>query len=73
MNRADLKNILEQNNVPKYVYNFDSQGQKDERFTLVCEDGLWRVYYVERGVKTTDESFESEDAACEYLRSVILD
>lgn len=73
MNRTELKKILEQNNVPNYVYNFDPQGQKDERFTLVCEDGLWHVYYVERGVKTTDESFESEAAACEYLRSAILD
>lgn len=67
MNRIELKNILNNKNVPDYVYNLDEWGRDDERLCLKFDDGKWNVYYSERGVKTTNLFFDSEDEACKFI------
>lgn len=67
MKSAELKVRLQQLGVPSHLYNLDGIGRTDERFSLDFIDGEWRVSYIERGVRTTDERFSSEDAACEYI------
>lgn len=67
MKSAELKERLQQLDVPSYLYNLDGVGRTDERFSLDFIGNEWRVSYIERGVRTTDERFPSEDAACEYI------
>ena len=33
----------------------------------------WFVYYLERGIRTTNEIFNSEEEACDFLYSQLLD
>ena len=54
-------------NIPTYVYNLDEVGRDDERLCLRLADGKWNVYFSERGVKTINLFFDSEDEACKYI------
>ena len=67
MKRNELKEKLQQLGIPIYLYNLDGIGRTDERLCLEFADNEWHVYYSERGVKTTDKIFTSEDEACEYI------
>ena len=67
MKSNELKEKLQQLGIPVYLYNLDGIGRTDERLCLEFSDNKWHVYYSERGVKTTDKIFASEDAACEYI------
>lgn len=67
MNRAELKTILKKNHVPDFKYNLDGAGRDDERLCLIYDNGIWQVYYSERGVKTTDKHFNSESEACQFI------
>lgn len=67
MNKVELKNILANKKIPTYVYNLDEVGRDDERLCLRFADGKWNVYFSERGVKTTNLFFDSEDDACKYI------
>ncbi|MDE7395231.1 MAG: hypothetical protein K2M95_03825 [Clostridiales bacterium] len=68
MNAEELKRKLEEANIPPYLYNLDGKGRTDERFCLQKLGGVeWQVYYVERGVKTTDLRFATEEEACAYI------
>lgn len=49
------------------LYNLDEKGRTDERFCLKKSDNKWQVYYLERGVKTTNRFFDSESDACQYI------
>lgn len=68
-----LKNLLESNNVPNDLYNLDGHGRKDERFCIETDGDLWVVYFSERGVKTTEVKFRTEDEACKYLFAQLID
>lgn len=67
MNKNELKDLLMKMGVPSILYNLDSAGRKDERFCLEFVNNEWRVFFCERGVRTTDESFVSEEAACQFI------
>lgn len=67
MNRAELKTILKKNHVSDFKYNLDGAGRDDERLCLIYDNGIWQVYYSERGVKTTDKHFNSESEACQFI------
>ena len=67
MNREELIKAIKKLHVPPYLYNLEGSGRNDERFCLVKKDGLWNVFYAERGKKTTDLLFTTESEALEYL------
>ena len=67
MDRNELKNLLMNKNIPTYVYNLDEVGRDDERLCLRLADGKWNVYFSERGVKTTNLFFDSEDEIIQDL------
>lgn len=69
LNRNELKAILDDIGVPEYYYKIDlsSFGRTDERLCLERKDGKWIVYFEERGNRTTEEFFETEDEACRYI------
>lgn len=73
MNTAQLKKALKKAKVPTEYYNLEGKGRDDERFNLVIEDGKWVVYYLERGVRTTEKFFPTEEDACDYLYNTLTD
>lgn len=73
MNIKELKNILNANNVPDDLYNLDETGRKDERFCIESYGNEWIVYFTERGIKTSEVKFSTEDGACKYLLEQLID
>lgn len=67
MNKDELRKVLITMGVPSMLYNLDGNGRTDERFCLEHANNEWSVYYSERGVKTTNERFASEEEACKFL------
>ena len=72
MNIEQLDQKLKNLGIPKDLYNFDDAGREDERFCIKEKNGIWNVYYKERGEKTTDEYFNSEEEACNFLLKLLL-
>ena len=69
-----LKKELKKRKVPDYLYNLREDGRHDERFSIThLGDGRWEVYYLERGVKTTDKFFNTPEEACQYMLSELSD
>jgi len=67
MNKRELKEIFDRNNVPENVmYELEDTNIGD---LLGIEQTIagWRLYYSERGHKDTLEHFETEDEACKAL------
>jgi len=67
MNTKELEKALKKAKIPAESYNLDGTGRDDERLCLVKEDSKWVVYYLERGVRTTELFFDSEEEACSYI------
>ena len=67
MNTKELKKALKAAGIPAEQYNLDGKGRDDERLCLVKEDSKWVVYYLERGARTTEQFFDSEEEACDYI------
>ena len=67
MNRIELAKQLHIMEIPMYMYNLDGKGRNDERYCLEFTKDQWEVYYLERGVKTCDLFFNTEDEACQYI------
>ena len=67
MKKSDLKKILIRMEIPPSLYILDGDGRTDERFCLEFLNGEWIVYFSERGVRTTNEKFLSEEEACQFI------
>ena len=67
MTRNELLHTLKRMGVSPMLYNLDGEGRIDERFCLEFTNGEWYVYFIERGTKTTNERFESEEDACQFI------
>lgn len=72
MTRAVLEKKLKVAVVPDYIYNLTGKGIKDERLCLEKIQDKWSVYYLERGIKTTNEIFNSENDACQFLYDQLM-
>jgi hypothetical protein len=73
MNREELKTQLETLRVDPKAYCLWGGGLPNEQLVLnQKEDGLWEVYYSERGQKSGLRVFSSEASAVQYFLDVIL-
>jgi hypothetical protein len=70
MNRAELEVILRERNVSPLAYCLGG-GLPNERYTLDQSGAKWSVYYSERGLRSGERVFESEDEACRYLLELL--
>lgn len=61
MTREVLEKKLKIAGIPDYIYNLTGQGKNDECLCLEKIQDKWSVYYLERGIKTTNEIFDSEN------------
>ena len=71
MKTKELKKTLKAVGIPTDLYNLDGKGRDDERLCLVNENSKWVVYYLERGVRTTELFFDSEEEACDYILKLL--
>lgn len=62
MDRTDLINILSLMNIPKDSYSINNIS--NESLCLIYEGMLWKIFYSERGLRTEERYYGSEEAAC---------
>jgi len=73
MNVEELIVELKNNNIRKDAYSLTG-GLPSEVYCFNKINNKWEIYYCERGVKTSQQFFESEDAACRtFLKNIIND
>ena len=67
MNIKQLETELKKNHIPDWHYNLSGTGRNDERLCIEKSNKGWNVYDLERGERTTDLMFDTEDEACNYI------
>lgn len=67
MDKKEFVKMAKKRGIPDFLYNLEGKGRDDERFNIVFVDGKWNVYYSERGNKTTNKFFDTEDEALRYM------
>jgi hypothetical protein len=75
MDIAELRRKLEEEGVPPDVYDLDIEGMAlpSERYCLRTEGkSRWLTYFSERGSRTAEHVWLSEDQACSYLLEVLV-
>lgn len=70
MNRNELSVVLSREGIRSDAYDL-SGGCGDERYCLEVSQGVWSVYYSERGIQSGRRDFASESDACEYLFQIL--
>lgn len=71
MNRVQLREFLDSENVRRDAYSLD-ESWCSECYRLEQVGSAWAVYYAERGLRSGERRFESEDDACDYLLNRLL-
>lgn len=67
---SDLENKLIKLKVPKDWYSLKG-GLPNECLCLSYEEGIWEIYYSERGNKTGLNTYDNESDACEaFLKKI---
>lgn len=51
---------------------YTGDGNPEDRYAIVQEGGIWKVYYSERGQQLELRHFATEGEACEYLLSLLV-
>lgn len=73
MNITDLINALRSSGIREDAYSVDSS-PRDESLCLEVDGGTYRIYYSERGLRTGEAEYRSEDEACrEFYRMLLED
>ena len=67
MNRRTLRRRLLDLGVREDSYDLSGTGNVDEAYVLIEEINGWHVFYSERGLRTGEMNFKSEERACEEL------
>ncbi|WP_127506091.1 hypothetical protein [Paenibacillus humicus] len=71
MNIIQLEARIKLDNIPLDAYSLTG-GYPNEAYCICNMNGVWEVYYSERGNKTKLKIFSSEEAACEYFYHWII-
>lgn len=66
MNLIRLESLLLSENIPTHAYSLKG-GLPNEAYCITSVNGVWQVYYSERGSKAKLTEFQSEDDACQYF------
>lgn len=68
MNKIELKQKLDQLKIRPDVYHIDDGlPATDEVLVLENNYGRWSIYYYERGNRSSEKQFSSEDEACDFF------
>jgi hypothetical protein len=72
MKADELRHRLVQLKVPESAYSLGRD--RDESYCLILENGLWRVFYSERGNRVGERAFsDNREAAEELLHRLLSD
>ena len=66
MNKIELAHILEREGFRSDAYDIN-RGDSDECYCLIESNGVWLVFYSERGQQTGKTAFACERDACIHL------
>lgn len=67
MDIPQLKAALDQLGVRSDAYDFIGGVRANETYVLREREGLWEVYYAERGLQSGLRCFASEEQACNHV------
>jgi hypothetical protein len=70
MRMADAKEIVASAHIDPTLYSFDSETH--ESLCLLAFGQEWRVFISERGQRSEERTFTSEDDACTYFMKRIF-
>jgi len=71
IDREALKALLDAENVDPSAYSLEG-GMPLEAYVLERRPSDWAVYYSERGIRSGEVTFETEDGACAHLLDLVL-
>ena len=71
MNREGLLALLVAERVRLDSFSIDGS-EKDESLCLQIVEGGWAVYYAERGLRSGERRFHTEDEACDFMARRLL-
>lgn len=72
MNTVELRRMLDAENIDPRAYSLDG-GAADEAYVLEAPNrSAWTVFYSERGLRTGETQFETEDEACTHILELLL-
>ncbi len=71
MNRQTLQQKLTSAGIRSDSYSLEG-GHPSEAYVLASEGRVWAIYYSERGQETSRREFDSEEAACNHLFTLLL-
>ena len=72
MNIEDLNKILCNEKISRSIYSLGG-GALDDKVCIDKADGIWEVYYSERGLKNILGKFYNEDEACRFMYDRVMD
>ena len=72
MDKKELSNKLLLEKIPQETYSLGG-GLPYDKYCLSNSNGIWEVYYSERGGKFQLKEFDSEEEACEYFYKWIIE
>jgi hypothetical protein len=77
MDRSSLRKFLDREGIDPRAYGLDGpEGlpveDREERYFLDETPAGWSVYYWERGVRSGEQLFDSEQEACSHLIDLLL-
>jgi hypothetical protein len=73
MNIQELQNTLLKRGMRPNAVSFQTGVlTAAEQYCIAQENGIWDVYYFERGNKNDLRHFPDENSACNYLSEVLL-
>lgn len=74
MNISELKDMLQREGYREDSYCIGAPGARTECLCIEASGSTWRIYYAERGLRTGERFFDSEDeAASQFLEMVRAD
>jgi hypothetical protein len=71
MKLHELESKLKSSNIRPDMYSLTG-GLPNEAYCIGQQNGIWEVYYSERGSKTNLKTFQSEEEACLYFHNWLL-
>ncbi len=66
MTKLELAKILRDERFDPLAYELNG-GYPSEKYCLEAKDGIWSVYYSERGEQSMKRDFLTEEEACDYF------
>jgi hypothetical protein len=77
MDRSSLRQFLDREQIDPRSYGLEGASglpvqDREERYFIEQGPAGWSVYYWERGLRSGEQSFDTEDEACHHLLDLLL-